>query len=167
MNITQIFLTQLFTAYAVWTVLSILLIVPKLNQLNKKTVLTILVIPQLFRYIGVSVAASSVVTSPDIPLELARHIALGDWLTAVFAILAFVLLRTNSRFSIASVWLLNILGFADQIMTMSQATMAGLANYMDAAWYVPTVLLPIMTVSHILIFYYLLKKNEMQPVISQ
>ncbi|WP_350292662.1 hypothetical protein [uncultured Croceitalea sp.] len=160
MNITQIFLTQLFTAYAVWLVLSIFLIVPKLNQLSKKTLLILLVIPQMFRYIGVSVAASPVVTSKNIPIELAQHIAIGDWLTAVCAVIAFILLNTNSKLAITSVWILNIIGFADQIMTMTRATEAGLANYMDAAWYVPTVLLPIMTVSHILIFYYLIKSKK-------
>ena len=160
MNITQLFLTQLFTAYAVWLVLSIFILVPKLNQLPKKTVLIILVIPQMFRYIGVSVAASPVVTSKDIPIELAQHIAIGDWVTAICAITAFIFLSVNSRLAIASVWVLNMVGFADQIMTMTRATKAGLANYMDAAWYVPTVLLPIMTTSHILIFYYLLKKKK-------
>lgn len=160
MNITQIFLTQLFTAYAVWLVLSIFIIVPKLNQLSKKTVLILLVIPQMFRYIGVSVAASPVVTSKDIPIELAQHIAIGDWLTAICAIIAFILLSVNAKLAITSIWILNIVGFADQIMTMTRATKAGLANYMDAAWYVPTVLLPIMTVSHILIFYYLLKNKK-------
>lgn len=160
MNITQLFLTQLFTAYAVWLVLSIFILVPKLNQLPKKTVLILLVIPQMFRYIGVSVAASPVVTSKEIPIELAQHIAIGDWVTAVCAITAFIFLRVHSRLAIASVWALNLVGFADQIMTMTRATKAGLANYMDAAWYIPTVILPLMTTSHILIFYFLLKKEK-------
>ena len=160
MNITQLFLTQLFTAYAVWLVLSIFILVPKLNQLPKKTVLILLVIPQMFRYIGVSVAASPVVTSKEIPIELAQHIAIGDWVTAVCAITAFIFLRIHSRLAIASVWALNLVGFADQIMTMTRATKAGLANYMDAAWYIPTVILPLMTTSHILIFYFLLKKEK-------
>lgn len=164
MNITQIFLTQLFTAYTVWTVLSIFLLVPSLNQFSQRKILTILIIPQLFRYIGVSVAATPVVTSENIPIELAEHIALGDWLTAVLAILAFVLIRINAKITIPSIWLMNIIGFADQVMTMTRATRAGLANYMDAAWYVPTVLLPIMTASHVLIFYYLLNSSRRKSI---
>lgn len=160
MDITQLFIVQLSTAYLVWICLAGYILLPWLKKRPLKQALIILVIPQMFRYIGVSVAASPVVTSDSIPLELANHIALGDELTALCAIAAFIMLQTQSRWGIASVWVLNIVGFSDQIMTMTRASQAGLAEHMNAAWYVPTVLLPMMTASHILLFYFLWYKKE-------
>ncbi len=75
---------------------------------------------------------------------------------AILAILAMIALRSGAKGAIALVWVFNIVGTIDLMKALSNPDSVPL---LGATWYIPTFWVPLLLVTHFMIFARLLKKD--------
>jgi len=129
---------------------------PWLETKQRATALTILVFPQTFRFIGVTLLVPGVV-GPGLPEEFARLTAIGDTVTTVLAWLSLIALRAGWRFALPAVWLFNIVGLCDLLMNIGRGVRLQVASQLGAAWVAPAFIVPGMLVIHVLVFVFLVR----------
>ncbi len=153
MDTLAIFLTELIMSILVFTLLAKWVVYPWLLKKEFKIALLILIAPHTLRHIGLTFLVPSV-TDPAIPQDFALSTAFGDFTAAILAILALFALRHSWKLTIPLLWVFNLEGFLDLVYALSQAeavpTLAG-------TWYIPTFIVPLLLVSHIMIFIWLFK----------
>jgi hypothetical protein len=158
MDVRAIFGLSVLFCFIASAIVAALYIVPPLRMAPLETALLPLVVPHMFRFIGLSFLVPGVV-SPSLPPAFARSAAYGDLLAAILAVVAVLALATHASWAIAIVWLLNLWGAADLLFAMLQGAVrlridAGL---LGAAFFIPTVIVPPLLVTHALIFWLLLR----------
>ena len=118
-----------------------------------------LLILHSFRFIGLAFLVPGVV-SPDLPPAFAHSAAYGDISAAMLALLALISLPSAAGVVIA--WIFNLWGFADLLNAFYQANHAGLlAGQLGATYFIPTVIVPLLLITHGLAFRILLRhENE-------
>jgi hypothetical protein len=117
--------------------------------------LSILLLPQLFRHVGITLLVTEVV-DPTFPAEMAQRTAVGDTLTALLAWSALIGLRLRWRHALALVWFFNLFGLADMLMNLGNGLRLQVASHLGAAWFGIAFVVPLMLVVHALIFAFLL-----------
>ncbi len=95
------------------------------------------------------------VVAQPLPESFANPAAYGDLLTGVLALLALIALRTSWSGAVVLVWLFNTVGTVDLLNARRHVDVA---PYLGAAWYIPTFLVPLLLVTHFLIFARLLRR---------
>jgi hypothetical protein len=135
-----------------------LFIWPRLQGLSREEALNMLVAPHMFRFVGLSFLMPGVV-SPSMPPGFAIPAAYGDLAAALLAVVATIALSARASWALAAVWLLNIEGTLDLLFAYYQGLIGvGLApGVMGAAFYIPTVIVPPLLVTHFLMFRLLLR----------
>jgi hypothetical protein len=91
-----------------------------------------------------------------LPAEFAIPAAYGDLVTGLLALLALFALQRGSARAELLVWTFNIVGTIDLLNALRHLDVAPLFG---AAWYVPTFLVPMLLVSHALVFIRLLRSE--------
>ncbi len=157
MNQTTIFLTQLITSIIVFSAFAKWIITPWLNEKSHATSMMILVAPHATRHIGLTFLVPSV-TVAGIPSDFAFFTAWGDMVSAVLAMLVIVSLRYQWRFSVPLLWLFNVFGFGDLLMALS--TVEAIPT-LGGTWFIPTFLVPVLLVTHVMIFSRLLTRQPL------
>ncbi len=100
------------------------------------------------------------VVSPDLPIVSAQPAAFGDLATSFLALLAVAALR--SRLGIVLVWAFNLLGSADLLHAFYEGNRTSIRldpGLQGAAYFIPTVLVPLLLITHGLVFRLLLRKD--------
>ncbi len=95
------------------------------------------------------------VVAGPLPETFAAPAALGDLLTGVLAFMALIALRNNWSIARPAVWLFSIVGTVDLINALRQGD-AWMTNF-GATWYIPTMLVPLLLVTQIMIFFQLFR----------
>ena len=126
---------------------------PWLANQSQRQALFWLTLPHAFRHIGMVFLVPGVVAQ-QLPDYFAVPAAYGDLLAGVLALLALVLLRSGWNGATAAVWLFNVVGTVDLLNALRHVDVA---IYLGAAWYIPTFLVPVLLVTHFMIFVRLLK----------
>jgi hypothetical protein len=126
---------------------------PWLASQSQRNALFWLTLPHAFRYIGLVFLVPGVVAQP-LPDSFAIAAAYGDLLAAVLALLALVALRAGRAGAVGVVWLFNVVGTVDLLNALRHVEVAPLFG---ATWYIPTMLVPLLLVTHFMIFTRLLK----------
>lgn len=165
MDSTLIFFTQMITSFFVIGILVKWFAVPWLSEKSLNIVLMILIAPHAFRHIGLTFLVPTV-TTPEIPLQFAMLTAWGDYLSAVLAMLALFALKYQWRLAIPIVWIFNIVGTADLLKALSTAEVI---PTLGGVWLIPTMLVPLLLVTHFMIFTRLInfsQKADQQPRIA-
>ena len=92
---------------------------------------------------------------------MTRHICISlgvlALLTGVLALLAIIALRSRWPIAVALVWLFNVVGTVDLANALRHVDVA---PRFGAAWYIPTMLVPLLLVTHFLIFKRLLVRRR-------
>jgi len=97
--------------------------------------------------------------SPDLPAAFARPAAYGDLIAAVLALIALAALK--SRAGLPLVWIFNIWGTADLFYAFYQGNQTGfLPGQLGATFFIPTFIVPLLLVSHGLMFRILLQRDS-------
>jgi hypothetical protein len=117
--------------------------------------LSILLLPQLFRHVGISLLVPEIV-DPTFPEVMARQTAIGDTLAALLAWVALVSIRVGWRHASAAVWTFNLVGLTDMVLNLVNGVRLGVADDLGAAWFGIAFVVPLMLVVHVLIFVFLL-----------
>jgi len=99
------------------------------------------------------------VVSPDLPGALARPAASGDLIAAVLAVLALAGLQ--SGLGIGLVWVFNLWGSADLLYAFYQGLIGvGIEpGQLGAAYFIPTVVVPLLLITHGLVFRLSLRRD--------
>ena len=132
-------------------------VMPILRSLPRPRALEPLLLLNSFRFVGLTFLISGV-TSQPLDVRFANPAAYGDLLAAILALLAILALRRGWRAAIAIVWIFNLEGTLDLL----NAVVQGLRYTEDlgalgATFFIPTVAVPALLVSHVMIFMILLR----------
>ena len=140
-----------------WGIVAVRYIWPELRRRPKAEALRPLLILHSFRFIGLAVLVPGVV-SPNLPLTFAHYMAYGDMFAMILALLTLLLLPHAA--GIAAAWIFNLVGLADLLNAFYQANHAGLvAGQLGAAFFLPTLVVPLLLITHGIIFRILLQQQ--------
>jgi hypothetical protein len=157
MRVQLLFGISVAFGFIAWGVVTALYLWPELRTRSRIEALKPLLVLHGFRFMGLSFLVPGVV-SPDLPVDFARNAAYGDLVAAILALLALTALR--SRLGIALVWVFNIWGALDLLNAFYQANAAGLPiGQLGATYFIPTVLVPLLLITHGLVFRILLQHD--------
>ena len=134
---------------------------PRLQGLRRDDALNVLVVPHMFRFVGLSFLMPGVV-SPALSPAFAFPAAFGDLAAALLAVVATFALTARASWALAVAWLFNIEGAADLLFAYYQGVIGvGLdPGVLGAAFYIPTVIVPPLLVTHFLMFRLLLRAQS-------
>jgi len=156
MDALAIFVLQFILSVVVWGLIANWLLAPWLEKKSPDNGLFWLVLPHAFRYMGMVFLVPGVVARP-LPGAFATPAAYGDLVTGVLALLALIALRTGWAGALALVWLFNIVGTVDLLNALRHLNVV--ADF-GAAWYIPTLFVPLLLVTHFMIFARLLRRGR-------
>ena len=163
MSPLAIFGLQFVLSLVVMGLLAKWVLAPWLAPQTRREALFWLTIPHAFRYIGMVFLVPGVVAEP-LPDGFATPAAYGDLATGLLALVALVLLRTNARGTLAVVWLFNIVGTVDLLNALRHQDVV---PYFGAAWFIPTFLVPLLLVTHFMMFARLSVRDRPSPEANQ
>lgn len=153
------FFVSMAFSFIAWGVVTARYIWPELRIRRRAEALEPLLILHSFRFIGLAVLVPGVV-SPELPPAFAYSAAYGDVVAAILALLSLLLLRRPTGVAVA--WIFSLWGIADLLNSFYQAPHAGLlAGQLGAAFFIPTFVVPLLLITHGLVFRILLQH---QPV---
>jgi hypothetical protein len=141
-----------------WGIVATRYIWPELRLRQRSEALRPLLILHSFRFIGLAFLVPGVV-SPHLPSAFARSAAYGDVIAAALALLSLLLLSRGS--GVVMAWIFNLWGSADLLNAFYQANHAGLlAGQLGATYFIPTVIVPLLLITHGLAFRILLQASK-------
>jgi hypothetical protein len=153
-----IFGISVLLGFVVWGMIGARYIWPTLRARPRAEALRAVLLLHAFRYVGLAFLVPGVV-SPDLPDAFAQPAAYGDLATSLLALLAIATL--GSRPGIIIVWVFNIVGTVDLLNAFYQGNRLGMTpGLQGAAYFIPTVLVPLLLVTHALVFRILLGPKE-------
>ena len=148
-----IFGLQFTLSLIVFGLLAKWVLAPWLASQTQREAIFWLTLPHAFRYMGMVFLVPGVVAQP-LPDYFAIPAAYGDLLTGVLALLTLVVLRIGWKGAMGAVWVFNVVGTVDLLNALRHAEIV--PNF-GAAWYIPTLFVPLLLVTHFMIFARLLK----------
>ncbi len=154
MNIEMIFGLQLFLSLVLYGLLAKWFLAPWLKDKTESQALFWLALPHATRHVGVVFLVPGVV-SQSLPSSFAIAAGYGDLASGVLALIVLIALRTRWAGTMALVWLFNIVGTVDLLNALRQAHAV---PHLGAAWYIPTFWVPVLLVTHVMVFGRLIKK---------
>lgn len=110
--------------------------------------LGLLILPHAFRHIGLTFLVPSVVAEP-LPSAFANPAAYGDLASGLLALGAVVALRLGWRLALPLVWVFSLVGTIDLLNALRQVEAV---PYFGATWFIPTYFVPLLLVTHVMIF---------------
>jgi hypothetical protein len=143
----------------VWGIIGARDIWPALRRRPRAQALRPLLLLHAFRFVGLAFLVPGVV-SPDLPAGFARPAAYGDLATSILALLAIA--TSRSRPGTIVVWVFNIVGTVDLLNAFYQGNRLGVGiapGLQGAAYFIPTVVVPLLLVTHVLVFCILLRRD--------
>ncbi len=161
MNPLPVFVIQLLWFLLAWSVIAVLFIEPRLRGRDLNDRLSVWVAPHLFRVLGLGLLVEQL--SPGLSKDFAATTAVGDFITAVLALVSLLALRGRWTLAIPLVWVFNIFGSVDLLIALPGAVRAEAASHMHAQWYVPALGVPLMIVAHVMVFRTLLSPGSRGP----
>jgi hypothetical protein len=147
-----------------WGIVTARYIWPELRLRERAEALRPLLILHSFRFIGLAFLVPGVV-SPDLPPAFAHSAAYGDIIAAILALLSLQLLPSSAGVAVA--WIFSFWGSVDILNAFYQANHAGLlAGQLGAAFFLPTVIVPLLLITHGLAFRILLQ-HQPEPAVQE
>ena len=151
--------TSVALSFVAWGIIAARYLWPALRYKPRARALRPLLLLHSFRFIGLAFLVPGVV-SPNLPGAFALPAAYGDLIAAVLALLALAGLQ--SRLGIVLVWVFNLLGSADLLYAFYQGLIGvGIEpGQLGAAYFIPTVVVPLLLITHGLVFRLLLQGDD-------
>jgi hypothetical protein len=161
MDVGALFGLSVLLSFCAFGVVTILYILPRLRVMNREDAITALVVPHSFRFIGLSFLVPGVV-SPSLSPAFAMPAAYGDLAAAILAMIAALALSIRTSWAISIVWVFNVWGTVDLLYAVYQGQIGvGIGpGSLGAAFFIPTLVVPPLLVTHGLIFWLLLRPRR-------
>ena len=139
-----------------------LYIAPKLKAKRREDALLPLVIPHMFRFVGLSFLVPGVV-SPSLSHTFAAPAAYGDLIATLLAIIAAFALVARAYYAAPIVWLFNVWGAGDLLYAFYAGfiSFGGDPGVLGAAFFIPTLVVPPLLVVHAMIFWLLIRPQKL------
>lgn len=147
MDIPSIFVLQFVLNLIVFGLLARWYAAPWLAGKSLEAVLMILIVPHAFRHIGLSFLVPAL-NQPGMSLEFSTPAAYGDLLSGMLALAALIALKGRRALAIPLVWIFSIIGIADLFNALRQDDAI---LHMGATWFIPTFLVPLLLVTHVMV----------------
>ena len=156
METIEIFGAQFVLSVIVFTLIATWHIAPWLSEKSMQVALGILILPHAFRHVGLTFLTPAVVNEA-MPSAFAIAAGYGDFASGLLAIMALVALHKNWASAIVLVWAFSLVGSVDLLNALRQADAV---PHFGAAWYIPTFLVPLLIVTHVMVFARLVRRNQ-------
>jgi hypothetical protein len=158
------FFISIAFSFIAWGIISARYIWPELRLRQRVEALRPLLILHSFRFVGLAFLVPGAV-SPDLPSAFAHSAAYGDIIAAILALLSLLLLQSAA--GVATAWIFSLWGSADILNAFYQANHAGLlAGQLGAAFFLPTLVVPLLLITHGLAFRILLQ-HQPEPAMQE
>jgi hypothetical protein len=145
-------------SFVAWGIVAGQYIWPVARSQPRAVALRPILLLHCFRFVGLAFLVPGIV-SPDLSTAFARPAAYGDLATATLALLAIATLRT--RLGIILVWAFNMLGSADLLYAIYEGNRTGLTpGLQGATFFITTVLVPLLLITHALVFRLLVQRDS-------
>jgi hypothetical protein len=156
MSSGALFGISIVLGFVAWGIVAARYLWPALSRQPRIDALQPLLLLHGFRFIGLAFLVPGVV-SPDLPAGFAQPAAFGDLVAAALALLALAALR--SRPGVGLVWLFNLWGTADLLYAyyLGRVGVGVEPGHLGSAYFIPTVFVPLLLVTHVLVFRLLLR----------
>ena len=152
------FFVSIAFSLVAWGVMTARYIWPELRLRPRAEALQPLLVLHSFRFIGLAFLVPGVV-SPDVPAAFAHSAAYGDIIAAILALLSLLLLRSAA--GVTAAWIFSVWGSVDILNAFYQANHSGLlAGQLGATYFIPTVVVPLLLITHGLAFRILLQHQR-------
>jgi hypothetical protein len=162
MDIQLAFGLSVALSLVAWSMVAVLYIWPALRGRPRGDALRPLLLLHAFRFEGLAFLVPGVV-APDLPASFAHAAAFGDLAACLLALLTLATLR--GRLGMALAWLFNLWGTFDLFDAFYQAAASGLSpGQFGAAFFIPTLGVPMLLVTHGLVFRILLRGDMPAPI---
>jgi hypothetical protein len=149
------FFVSIAFSFIAWGIVTARYIWPELRLRSRVEALRPLLVLHSFRFIGLAFLVPGVV-SPDLPSAFAQSAAYGDIIAAILALFSLLLLPSSA--GVAAAWIFSLWGSADILNAFYQANHAGLlAGQLGATFFLPTLIVPLLLITHGLSFRILLQ----------
>jgi len=133
-----------------------LYVLPRLDELQPRTVLLPVLLLHSLRHLGLMFLAPGAVY-PGMPMQFAYPAALGDLLASLLALAAIPAVAMNWKTARLLVWLFNVEGTLDLFDAIVLATLYGADVFMGPAYWIPAFWVPALLVTHYITFVVLLR----------
>lgn len=145
-------------SFVAWGIFAGQYLWPALRDLPRVRALRPLLLFHSFRFVGLAFVVPGVV-SPNLPDAFARPAAYGDLIAAVLALVA--LAGLSSKLGLGLVWVFNVWGSADLLYAFYQGLIGvGIRpGQLGAAYFIPTAVVPLLLITHGLVFRLLLSSG--------
>jgi len=153
-----IFLMHLFLGYIAWLLCFRAHILPRFKSIDPLQAQRAIATLHSFRFFGLVFILPGVV-GPNLPASFASFAAYGDLATGLLAIVALLTMRVRPLFSFFFV-AFNVVGAADIIIDYYHGIQVGLpalSGQMGAAYAIPIIYVPLLMITHVVAFYWLLR----------
>jgi len=158
------FFISIAFSFVAWGIVTARYIWPGLRLRQRAEALRPLLILHSFRFIGLAFLVPGVV-SPDLPSAFAHSAAYGDIIAAILALFSLLLLPSAAGVAVA--WIFSLWGSADILNAFYQANHGGLlAGQLGAAFFLPTLIVPLLLITHGLAFRILLQ-HQPEPAMQE
>jgi hypothetical protein len=140
-----------------WGVVAWHYIWPALRERHSPENLKPVLLLHAFRFLGLAFVLPGVV-SPELPATFAQPVAYGDLITAILALFALATLRT--RTGTVMTWVFNVFGTADLLFGFylgSRIALPATPGLLGAAYFILAAYVPLLLVTHGLVFRILLQ----------
>jgi fucose 4-O-acetylase-like acetyltransferase len=160
MPVLALFGLSVLMSFLASGIVAVLFIAPRLKPMRRENALLVLVAPHMFRFVGLSFLVPGVVTQSLSP-GFAAPAAYGDLMAAILAMICIIALFARASVAIAIVWLFNLWGTGDLLLAFYHGLISPGINpaTLGAAFYIPTALVPPLLITHVMIFWLLLRKR--------
>jgi hypothetical protein len=143
-------------------------VLPRLRSMERIEAQRVIATVHSFRFFGLVFILPGVV-GPNLPAGFATFAAYGDFATGILAILALLTVRVRPLFW-SLVVAFNLVGVADLILNYYHAIQVGLpelAGQLGAAYAIPIIYVPVLMITHIVAFYWLVRpRPKAVPVLT-
>jgi hypothetical protein len=158
-NVT-IFWIQILTSVFVFGIVAVWYVWPSLTKLSRNSALIALLFVHVPRYVGMTLLVTGMV-DPKLPKEFLSSTAYGDLLEAALAFASIFALRSNWRVAVPLVWVANTWGFLDLLNGLRGVLHLNVPSFnLGTGWYIYTFYAPVVAVSHLTIFWILVKSRS-------
>ena len=154
MDMLAIFVLQICMSVVLCSLLAKWFLTPWLKEKTQREGLFWLTLPHTTRHVGMVCLVPGVV-SQSLPSCFAAYAAYGDLAAGVLALLVLIALRNRWAGAMALVWVFNIVGTVDLLNALRHSEAV---PHLGAAWYIPTLWVPVLLVTHFMIFGLLFRK---------
>ena len=160
MTALHVLALQWAISFTVYSMLARWFVAPYLRSLSARAAVLLLALPHLLRHLSLVSLAPGVAVARTMPRTWALAVSIGDLTTLALAVLTIGAIHARKRAARPLAWTFNLVGALDILHVAFEARRHAIVEHLGAQWFVVTMGVPMLVVSHILAFTTLTRRNR-------